>query len=88
MIFTKTRIYVVEGDGPLDTGAGSFVGPNLISSAFGCIERRSVISTSRGVYFLAACGLCLLDRGLSVQVVGDPVRDPHRVRDHRGRGLR
>lgn len=75
VIFTKTRIYVVEGDGPLDTGAGSFVGPNLISSAFGCIERRSVISTSRGVYFLAACGLCLLDRGLSVQVVGDPVRD-------------
>lgn len=75
VVFTKTRIYVVEGDGPLDTGVGSFVGPNLISSAFGCIERRSVISTSRGVYFLAACGLCLLDRGLSVQVVGDPVRD-------------
>lgn len=75
IIFTRTRIYVVEGDGPLDTGAGSFVGPNLISSAFGCIERRSVISTSRGVYFQAACGLCLLDRGLSVQVVGDPVRD-------------
>lgn len=75
IIFTRTRIYVIEGDGPLDTGVGSFVGPNLISSAFGCIERRSVISTSRGVYFQAACGLCLLDRGLSVQVVGDPVRD-------------
>lgn len=75
ILFTRSRIYVVEGDGPLDTGIGSFLGPNLISSAFGCIERRSVISTSRGVYFLAACGLCLLDRGLSVQVVGDPVRD-------------
>lgn len=75
VVFTRTRIYVIEGDGPLDTGAGAFVGPNLVSSAFGCTERRSVISTSRGVYFLAACGLCLLDRGLSVQVVGDPVRD-------------
>jgi hypothetical protein len=75
VVFTRSRIYLIEGDGPLDTGVGSFVGPNLISSAFGCIERRSVISTSRGVYFLAACGLCLLDRGLSVQVVGDPVRD-------------
>jgi len=75
IIFTRSRIYVVEGDGPLDTGAGAFLGPNLISSAFGCIERRSVISTSRGVYFLATCGLCLLDRGLSVQVIGDPVRD-------------
>lgn len=75
VIFTRSRIYVVEGEGPLDTGTGSFVGPNLISSAFGCVDRRSVISTSRGVYFLAACGICLLDRGLSVQVVGDPVRD-------------
>lgn len=76
IIFTRSRIFAVSGLGPVDTGRdGAFSGPSPIATAFGCLDAGSVVSTSRGVYFRAEAGLCLLSRDLSVTVVGDPVRD-------------
>lgn len=74
--FTRSRIFAVSGLGPADTGRdGAFSGPAPIATAFGCLDPGSVVSTSRGVYFRAEAGICLLSRDLSVTVVGDPVRD-------------
>lgn len=74
--FTRSRIFVTSGLGPVDTGRdGAFSGPSPIATAFGCLDAGSVVSTSRGVYFRAEAGICLLSRDLSVTVVGDPVRD-------------
>lgn len=73
--FTRSRIYAISDDGPSDTGDGAFAGPTPINTSFGCIDRGSVLATTRGIYFRSASGICLLDRGLSVSVVGDPIRD-------------
>lgn len=76
VVFTRSRIFAVSGLGPVDTGRdGAFSGPSPIATAFGCLDAGSVVSTSRGVYFRAEAGICLLSRDLSVTVVGDPVRD-------------
>lgn len=75
VIFTRSRIYALSDEGPTDTGEGAFAGPTPINTSFGCIDRGSVLATTRGIYFRSASGICLLDRGLSVSVVGDPIRD-------------
>lgn len=75
-IFTRSSIYYVVGDGPTDTGAvDGFDGPYQIHGLFGCVDPGSIVSTSRGTYFRASSGICLLDVGGGVTVVGDPVRD-------------
>lgn len=76
VVFTPSRIYVVQGEGPSATGHGSgFLGPELVASEAGCTEPRSVVTTDQGVYFRSARGLTLLTRGLEVQYVGQPVQD-------------
>lgn len=76
IIFKNERIYVVGGD-PLDdflngTGFGS---PELLSSDVGCINSRSIVLGSEGIYFKSNKGIYLLNRGLTVSYVGDRVED-------------
>lgn len=74
--WTRSSIHSFTGEGPTDTGAdGAFAGPFPVATAFGCTDPGSVVVTSRGAYFRSTAGLCLLDRSLTVQVIGDPVRD-------------
>ena len=53
LIFTKTRIYYVAGDGPGNTGQDGlpFQGPFLVSDSVGCADARSVVRFERGVCF-------------------------------------
>lgn len=75
ILFRRQSIYFLQGDGPTDTGLGSFSEPEIISSDAGCVEPRSVLNTPEGVMFKSAKGIYLLTRGLSTEYVGAPVED-------------
>jgi len=76
IVFASRRIYAITGDGPNDKGGdGSFGGPFLVTSSAGCIDARSIVSWSGGVFFQSAEGLVLLDRGLGLTHAGAPVQD-------------
>jgi hypothetical protein len=74
--FTNEGIYIISGDGPDDSGNGSFSPPIRLPFALGCIEPRSVITVDEGTFFQSARGLYLLPRGFGApQPAGDVVMD-------------
>lgn len=76
LIFTTEGVYIVSGDGPDDSGSGSFSPPIRLPFAFGCIEPRSVITTDDGTFFQTARGLYMVPRGFGASVpAGDMVMD-------------
>jgi hypothetical protein len=76
VLFKRGSVYIVVGDGPNDTGAGSDLSaPERISSDVGCIDVRSTVSTPVGLFFQSSRGIMLLTRGLEVQFVGEAVCD-------------
>lgn len=57
LIFTSSRIYYLTGEPPNDTGQDNrIVGPELVSDATGCSDRRSVVTFPGGVLFLSDQG--------------------------------
>lgn len=77
LVFTPSRIYYVYGEGPSDNAlSGQFSEPILFSSALGCSEPRSVVTTPLGVFFLSGDGgIHLVSRSLDVARVSGPVED-------------
>ena len=75
--FSATAVYETGGDGPDDTGVGTFAPWRKLPGDVGCSNRRSIIETSAGVFFQAAPGqLWIIPRGGSAPSwVGQPVRD-------------
>lgn len=74
VIFKNDLIFYINGQRPNATGANSSLSlPQLVSSDVGCIERRSIVTTGDGIYFLSRKGIYLLDRGLNVSFIGAPV---------------
>lgn len=74
IIFKLDYIYYVTGDGPDALGNNSsFIGPELINSPVGCIQKSSVVRTPLGIMFQSAKGIYLLDRQLVVNYIGAPV---------------
>ena len=71
IVFKRTAIYVISGDGASNTGVGGYDTPYLLSGDIGCVDRASVLSTSVGVFFKSARGLYLFDGAL--QYIGAPV---------------
>ncbi len=72
--FARERIYFVTGDGPSDQGIGSFNPPVELPTDVGCIDWRSVVETSQGVFFQSKRGIYLLPRGFNTPIfVGAPV---------------
>lgn len=76
IIFKRSEIYVLVGEGPTDTGAQWDYGePQRISNDCGCIDPRSIVLTPQGVMFKSEKGIYLLDRRLGTQYVGAGVED-------------
>lgn len=76
IIFTKSSIYAIAGNGPDDGGRGSdFSGLQLVSSDSGCIEPRSVVAFPGGIFYQAASGLFMLGRDMQITFIGQAVRD-------------
>ncbi len=76
-IFTADSIWGVAGDGPDDSGVGSFSEPRRVASEVGCVSHRSIVETPQGLMFYARDGrMYLLPRGGgSPQWIGQPARD-------------
>jgi len=77
IIFKKNSIFVLNGDGPNDTGGGQgFPNPALVSNSVGCSNPNSVVLSKDGIMFQSDKGIWLLDRGLGApQFIGAPVDD-------------
>lgn len=75
VIFKKTAIFWLGGQGPDSTGSNSDFGngPILIPTDNGCINARSIVLTPMGLMFQSLKGIYLLGRDLSVQYVGRDV---------------
>lgn len=74
IVFKKSSIYGIQGDGADALGGGTSFGiPYLINSPVGCSEPLSVVRISNGIMFKSTKGIYLLDRSLSVSYIGAPV---------------
>ncbi len=63
--FARESIYLVNGDGPDDQGNGSFNPPQKLPTDTGCIDWRSILETSIGVFYQSKRGFFLLPRGFN-----------------------
>lgn len=81
IVFTETRIYAIFGEGPDDSGVGSFAEPREIPSAVGCFDWRSLVLTPLGLLFQGRQeAIYLLPRGLGAPVeISRPVIDTLRI---------
>ena len=73
IVFKSNAIYVISGDGPDDTGGGSFNPPQAVTLNIGTTNPASVVTAPDGIMFQAAAGIYLLNRGLSLTYLGAPV---------------
>lgn len=74
-VFTRSRVYLIDGDGPNDQGEGGAFAVRLLTTTSGCVDPRSVLRFEGGILYRDASGLQLLARGGLPVPVGDPVRD-------------
>lgn len=68
----KRGIYVIAGDGPNDQGQGTFTDPRELPAEEGCIDFRSVVVSSLGIFYQGKRGLWLIPRGFGApQLMSD-----------------
>ena len=76
IIFKRSAIYTITGDGPNNLGQqNSFSDPQIVASDVGCTDSNSIVLTPEGLMFKSSKGIYLLSRGLQVQYVGASVED-------------
>jgi hypothetical protein len=74
LVFKKSRIFCIVGQGPDSTGANNDLSDAIfVTSDVGCIDPRSVVGMPIGIMFQSAKGIYLIDRSLQVQYIGAPV---------------
>ena len=74
-VFKRRSIFAVNGEPPADNGASGGLGtPRRLACDVGCVDPRSVVVTSLGVFFQSERGLELLTRGQSVEWIGEQVQ--------------
>ncbi len=74
VVLGEDGIDVVHGEGPDDTGAGTWT-VQRVQTDVGCVNPRSVVTTPMGVLFQSRRGIELLSSGLEVSWVGHSVDD-------------
>lgn len=75
-VFTRSGIWVVSGDGPSRTGEGGFMTPRRVATDLGCVDWRSVVSTTLGVFYQSRAGIMLLPGGAPTPLyIGQAVAD-------------
>jgi hypothetical protein len=70
IIFRQNAIYASYGEGPDETGNGSFADPQLITQTLGCKYAQSIVLTDDGLMFMSYEGIWLVTRGLQLQYIG------------------
>jgi hypothetical protein len=76
IFFTASSIHVLQGLGPTDQGQGAWDQPRCITRSTGCVDWRSIVETSIGVFYQSERGIMLLPRGAGEpQFIGWPMED-------------
>lgn len=78
IIFKRSSIHVMSGDGPSDNGAaGDYSQPEQVATDVGCTDARSICTGPFGVLFQGGVnnGIHLLDRSMSVSYIGQAVEN-------------
>lgn len=74
-VFKRSAIFALSGVAPSGAGNDGGLGDyRRLASDVGCIDPRSVVTTSFGVFFQSARGIEILTRAQSVEWVGEPVQ--------------
>lgn len=74
-IFKRDAVFVVDGDGPGESGptGNEFSPPQSLAARFGCIDHRSIVVTPDGIMYRSSRGFELLTRNLQVKWIGERV---------------
>jgi len=73
IIFKKSAIYILSGDGPNNTGSGNdFIVDNSTTDV-GCAEPNSIVIVPDGLMFKSTKGIYLLNRSFSTAYIAAPV---------------
>lgn len=73
-VFKQRSIHAVAGEAQNDTGTNGGLGtPRRLAVDVGCIEARSIVVTSEGIFFQSERGIELLTRAGAVVYVGEKV---------------
>ena len=76
VVFKRTAIYLVPIEpANANLSAGGFGAARAIAVDAGCIDPRSVVVTSLGIFFQSDRGIELLTRSLTVQFIGQKIQD-------------
>ena len=73
-IFRESSIWMVSGDGPTNTGGGSYFTPRLVSNSIGARKGSATLFTDSGLYFQSPKGIHRLVQGRP-EFVGAAVED-------------
>lgn len=75
-VFKRRAIFAVPVEPPADNGSsGGFGAPRRLAVDVGCIDGRSVVVTSLGIFFQSERGIEFLSRAQSVEWIGEKVQD-------------
>lgn len=75
IVFGKSKIYVVDGEGPGANGQGATLRVTPLQTDVGCVNAASIVSMPDGVMFESARGIYIITRKLEVIWIGKPIRD-------------
>ena len=74
LIFKNSKIYYTTGDGPNDQGLqGTFLPPREITSLYGALNQRTVLSLGSEVWFQSSKGYFRIDSSFAISEVGLPL---------------
>lgn len=73
VIFKRSAVYVLAGNGPTLTGDNPFQQPTKLTSIVGAIDQRGIVKTRDGVMFVSIRGIYLLSHSGQLIYVGLPV---------------
>lgn len=69
--FKKDRTFIIQGEGPSDTGAGSdLTSPHVLPFGVGCSDPRSIVSYANGLAVATDKGMNVFARGGGVNWLG------------------
>ena len=73
LVFTRSRIYLVTGEGPNNAGQGGQFRIEIANDNVGCDDPRTVVTTPRGVAFRGPRHIMLMTPALDLVAIGTAV---------------
>jgi hypothetical protein len=76
LVFTKYSTYVIDGDGPPESGGnGTEFSAPVLMARIGCIDGRSIAHTPEGAVFRSSRGLEMVDASCKPRMISDDCQD-------------